>query len=688
MRLHWASSGRVSTLRLRRVLGAGPGQPAALRAEDAGLSPGDRIRLVEVRGRADTIEWFRGYVAQERLVVQGEGRGDACEVVAYGPEILMQGKAVTGQWHATPAVDEAMLSGQCPADQRVGGQTFRSHLPVVFNEHGRANASPATLRGQDAAWHLDGDAEAATARGRTFDSPGRRAVGEDFTYEADFWSAAAAAQSLVETVDDYEVIAPASLGDLPAELSENALGEVSVEGLNLLEALRAVLVPAGYGFAVEPWAGEDGRHALRVFALHGRPDGSRVRTPYMAPVDGAALTVADAQAQRAEVQRIEFLRDNHNVANDVTVIGDQKRSQAILTFRPGGGKLKPAWDTDAFDLEIWASEGVVDPMQWGPDGPDCGDTTSFDDQYTYGGHDAAAARHAFRSFAWNEDGALGSVIETPADLSEFGVGDEGGNYVRRPRPVGPTFVLDDAATRVRTLPAFVQLGVDGDGWSWMQIPAVIWPDRAGFTIPVNPLWDWYPYAGQYGRNTLSGVSGATLFDQYGKWNYLTLLLNTLTGGGEAALALRLVGSIECDQAVQGRAARQVTSSWPLTAAKIVRAEHRFRWRQVPQEADPWRLADSRYDLCDDTDAAGDLATTVRDVLEDEVAHGSIVLRCLSRGYGPGDVVPRTGGRVIDLTVRGGTGDVAPVVVAVNWDFQDGVNKTELLLDTSLLGIVK
>ena len=686
LRLNWGINGRPSTLTIRRLLGVGKGKTTRGRAESECFIAGDRIRLVEVQrgGPRGTVqrEWFRGYVGQERILVQSDPDDEASDIVAYGPEILLQGKAVSGQWHAVPAADESVIGGAFPPELLRRENTFRSHLPVVFNEAGRPNASPAQSGGKDARWRLDSHGAASSAEGRTFEGANRRITTAGATYEAATWRARAAVQSMIEIVDDYAVISPESMSLLPPELSDRAIGEVSVEGLDLLEALRAVLLPIGYGFALQPWADRFGRHQLSVFGLHGAIEGSRVRKPYMAPVHGEAARITDPAAQRAEVQRIEFVRDNHNVANDVTVVGDQKRKQVTLIFASTDSQLKPAWDTDAHDLADWATDNVIDPMRWPIEGQSERTIEYFDERFTYGAKGNTDFRHVFRSFAWNEDGAFNEVIDTMGDLRDYGIGCEQ-NHVRRPRPVGPTFLRDN--TGARNLPSFVQLGIEGDDSTWIQIPAVVWTDRAGFTVPINPLWQWFPYASEYARH--AAVGGETLFERYGRYGYLTLLHNTLRGSG-TRLVLRLVGSVECDEAVTGRAARRVSSSWPLAAAKAIRAENRFRHRAVPSGSDPLGLESTRHDARDDSDDAADYALRVRDLLEDEVGHGSITLRHLTRACAPGDVIPRTRGRVIDLTVRGGERAHGPVVVEVLWNFDEGVNKTELILDTPLLKVTQ
>jgi len=685
VRLTWPAGGRPSSLTLRRVLGVGPGKALADRADDSLLAGGARVRLTEVTdgGAAGGVEreWFRGYVAQARLLVDASDDGENCEVVAYGPESLLRGKVVSGQWHARPDVADALVDGSfAPADlQRAN--TFRSHIPAVFNAAGMPNAAGALPGGADAAWRLDSRALASSAGSRVFDTPGRLVRAAGGTYQAELWDPASAIRSMVEMIDDYAVISPASLALLPDVLADCVMGEVSVEGLSLTEAIAAVLEPIGYGYCIEPWTDRRGRHALRVFELRGSVSGSRVRRPFMAPIDGSTVRATDTAGRRAEVQRIEFVRDNRNVFNDVTVFGGLVRKQVSLAFSGADGDLAPAWDADEHDLSDWSAEGVIDPLQWSVSGSFT--VAAFDEQYTYGAASAVDSRHAFRSFAWNEDGSLLGVTGQMGDLSGFGITSDG-QYTRRPRPVGPTLLRDDGGARVRNLPPQVLLGIAGDDSSWLQVPAVIWTDRAGFTLPVNPLWRWYPYACEQARNIVSGEQ--TLFEKYGQYGYLTLLNNALIGNSPA-LAMKLVGSIECDEAVIGRAPRRAGSCWPIVTRKVVRAGERFRRLEVPAGTDPFALSADRHDTRDDTADAEAYAREIRAAMEDETGHGSIVLRHVTRAYAPGDVIPGTRGRRIDLTVSGSQGARAAVVVGVNWDLRPGICKTELLLDTPLLKVL-
>jgi hypothetical protein len=677
MRLTWGINGRASTLTLRRVLGSGPGRARRDRADESLLAGGTRVRLVEVQdsgiGGVSLREWFRGYVGRGRLLVDAGDEGESCEVVAYGPEAMLRGKVVSGQWHAAQSVADALVAGSFDPGELRRASTFRSHIPAVFNAGGLPNSAP--VASGAAAWRLDTRGLGLPAASRVFDAPGRCVRAEGRTYRAEPWDPASAVRSMVEMVDDYAVLSPASLGMLPSELAGCVMGEVAVEALSLLDAITAVLEPIGYGYCIEPWADSRGWHALRVFELRGNVSGSRVRRPFMAPIDGAPVRAADSDGQAAEVQRIEFARDNQDVFNDVTVIGSPVRRQVSLAFSGAEDDLCPAWDTDEHDLSDWATDDVVDPLQWTESGSFTVEV--FDERYTYGAASAVHSRHAFRGFAWNEDGSLLGVTGSMGDLSGFGLTTDG-RYVRRPRPVGPTLLRDDPAAKVRNFPPQVLLGIAGDDRSWIQVPAVIWTDRAGFTLPVNPLWRWYPYACEQARSVTSGDE--TLFEKYGNYGYLTLLNNAMTGNSPA-LAMKLVGSIECDRAVLGRAARQAGSSWPIVAQKVIRAGERFRRQEVPAGGDPYGLNADRHDTRDDSADAAAYACEIRAAMQDETGHGSIVLRQVTMSYVPGDVIPGTHGRRIDLTVSGSNGARAPVVVGVNWNFRPEICKTELLLDT-------
>jgi len=683
VRMSWGCNGRLSTLRARCLLGQGPTQGLPRHVDDApSRRAGDRLLLRESAPDGREIEWFRGSIAQQELLVQSSDDVESVQYVAYGPEVLLRGLVVSGQWHKLPAADESEIHGELPPQQCTRESTFGGYLRVIFNESGRPNAS-------QSAWSLltRGDSQRAC---RVFEPPGRRvSLAGGTTIEAEYWTAYAALRSLVEYVDDGQVLSSAATvwDAIAATLDATPIAEVNVEGLNLLEAIAAILLPVGFGFAVEPWArtDEDGlaRHALLVFPLH-RPagDDSGIARPYMAPLTSSRPTTADLEGRRSEVQRLHVVRDNHQVCNAVTVIGDQRRLQVCLEFHadPQTRDLHPCWDrTDsANDLQTYADPyGNVGGGGWASvqahaDFAACFDTWSHENY------------HVFRSFAWNEDGALSGLVcdeqgkAVLPDLSAFGVGEED-DFLRRPRPVSATFTCTAPSGAAQVYPARVEIAIDSAEDSWIRVPCVrIWSDRAGFTIDHPRIHLWRPYHD----------AADALKNDYGHYTYLTLLNHALRGTSPR-IRLRLFGSVECDRAVVGQAPRGGSSSWPLSTHRVVRADDRFRWRDVLDQPLDASLPTTVTDYESTRESIGAYARRIRDSAEDALVHGSITLRYLARPqrYPVGTGLAGTAGRNISLQAAA-TSAYVPLIAGVNWDFAEGVNKTELLLDTPLLQVTR
>jgi len=664
LQLTWRANGQATTLTLQRQLGVGPGKGDVDRPEDIDIVEGDMIRLVQVGG-ARPIEWFRGYVARRELDINSDA--ESFVVTAHGPELRLKGTVVTGRWHKTAGADDKEIASTLSADDTTGANVFASDLPVIFNESGLPNASKSD-------WQLADDQTAA--RGcKVFEAPERTVVKNGtVTVEAQHWTALSALRSLVEQFDQYRVISPHTPWDrIETILGATPIGEVCVEGMTLPNALSAVLAPAGFGFALEPWTVGDGaddqglaRHRLIVFPLQG---GNQAKAPRLGTLGGANVAIDSVAGRRAEVQGLSFVRDAARAVNDVTVIGDQKRVQVILEFHNTASTrdLHPLWDTTMHDLADWANSDVVDPWQWPGSGYYTFDT--FADKYNRGGDNHSANRHVFRSFAWNEDAAFASLISSTPDLRAYGLG-QAGQYARRPRPVASTFTYDSDGLKARLHPRRVQLGIVGDDASWIDVPAEIWNDRAGFTISAALLagsdgdGQWYPYAGHRQFSA-----------EYRGQHYLALLHNTLRDAGTYKLRLRLIGSIECDRAVKGLAPRGADCTWPFRAAKTLRLPARFKWRTVEDTF----VSGADTTAIDDAQAITEYAEQLRDQAENRRGTGSVMLRYLTRSYAVGDGIGATSPRVVDLHVDGPAGSTSPVVTTVVWHFEAEANKTELLL---------
>jgi hypothetical protein len=666
LELTWSSGAGPSHLTLRRLLGVAGASGRFDRPERCRLSPGDRIILRDVD--TDT-EWFRGHLAQDRLLIQAGPDSEELTATAMGPELLLAGKVADGQWCKTALADDAELAGELPPASRVAEATWRTDLPVVFNAGGRPNASAS-------AWTLAPSTSDAPGA-RVFEAPGRRVTDASGAtiLAAEWWTAATAVRSLVEVIDGYEVISPASDWlAIEAALGTSPLGEVDADGLGLDEALERVLEPLGFAFAVEPWADETGRHRLVVFSASD---------PLPAPTcrlgDRDRPTTADtAEARRTTVQRIELARDGRHVANDVRVLGEMVRAEVELVFDPSADApdLHPAWDRSAFDLTALAdAAGRIRPMAWTQETAE-----QFAQRYHRGGSAFAAHRDVYRSFAWNEDAALSAWIATVPDLSDR-LGEElAGRAMRRPRPVGPR--LARPAAGGRCLPPEVWIGIVGDDAAWTPLAADVWPDRAGLTVAVDELVCLAPGRQRRAFRPFAAADRQAVRDDYGQLSYLQLLHNALDETGDAPrMRLKLVGTIELDQAVGARAGRRIESSWPIERRRVIRAPHRLR-RQVRVDG----LPDAGDELVDDTATAGQWASAVRDAADRQLAHGSILLRGLSRAWAPGQSFTRTDGRRVSAGT-GGEDDNAPVAVrSVVWNFTEGAGKTQLLLETARLKV--
>ncbi len=72
--------------------------------------------------------------------------------------------------------------------------------------------------------------------------------------------------------------------------------------------------------------------------------------------------------------------------------------------------LQPYWTSDNDDLGDYADSGVIAWRGW-----TAAQYRAFCANYTYGLENAR--KHAFRSFAWNEDGALAPIVQDIPDLS-------------------------------------------------------------------------------------------------------------------------------------------------------------------------------------------------------------------------------------------------------------------------------
>ena len=689
LRMRMGCNGEPSVLTLRRLLEQAEGY-APEDTEDSGYLHGKRIRLVDDGDN----EWFAGYTGQDSFLIQADPANETHTVTAYGPELRLSQRIVSGQWHVTGAVEDKIFAGTQADADFVRANIYQSDLPVVFNAGNRPNMYDDSFD-----WVLaTGGSSAEANRGcGVFDAPGRKVIEKGLsspTIEAEFWTAYKALRSLVEWFDDGTVLKVTQAEWTAIETTlgpATRIGQVNVDGLTLPQAIRAVLQPVGFGFCIEPWSETAGSFLHKLHVENLRHAGATVTVGLATKGTG----VSDAYAQVGQVKRLDFMRDGHNIRNEVTVLGNQERIQVAPQFHDDANSrdLHPAWDSAEHDLDDYDTSNIIDLLSGGIA---AADWRTFAARYHRSGSDHASYRHVFRSFAWNEDGAFSEVIfdgsNNPLipDLpSGHGVGD-GYNCLRRGRPIGPALVwADDNKTTYK--PAYVHLWVIvGSNTYAVDITGAceIWTDRAGLTIRGGAGGDlfeiddqggfgasWCPFA------TDAGDSGIPQALQ--ETSYMTLLHNALRSGGTYRLGLTLAGTIEDDKCLRATASKQSSRAMPLLSTRVVRLE---QFKKVSTSDDLPGTEDTR----DDSAMLSAYATVLRNSGEDELGMGALTIPFVTRTLGGQTLRPLLGvtgttGRVIDFDVDGGDEVNYPLIRSVTVTFGDS-QVTELTLDSNLLGI--
>ena len=687
LRAEWGVNGGMTTLTLRRQLGTRTGA-GLVRCDTAGAPPiGSLISVFIDEGATEEVNLFSGHVAQQEIMFQASPDSESYILRAYGPELRLKHKAVHGQWHMTTALDDDQVDGVDISADAIRANAWASHLPTVFNanheasayrwkEAGDANASQTDFK-------LTDSAAITEAACRVFEAPGRKVEeGSGYAVEAEYWTAYTALRSLVEWFDNYETISvDTDWATIEGYIGTTVIPRTDVDCMSLLDAIKAVLLPVGFGFCLEPWpdgetyASGGTRHRLLVYPMHAsESSGNPVKT-IEAYDPTAGLDVGNIVYNSVSVQRFHFVRDAHNVANDITVLGSLKRKLVLLQY---GGvtadlDLKPGWDETAHDLADYVNadsqvSDTDDDFAWPTAGS--GVTPPRDiwiDRFTKKGDSYDTYRHVFRRFSWNEDGQRYGAIPS---LANFGISDEA---LRRPRPLLPIPTVNVG----ESIQPKVQIGIYGASTTWVDCTAAdIDPTRCDITLTQDDLAKWYPW-----KDATEDVQ-----DSYGEYNVATLLYNSLyEPTAQPKLAIRVVGTIECDEAVNSTATRAAGTIWPSDAETSIRQAGRFAYIAVAPDSNTFAGAESTRD---DSTYIGTYTTAVQDAMEDAVGHGSIVSRFFTTGFCPGDVIPSLSlrGTSMRLDSSGGT-SMYPIVSGVVWNFADGAYKTEIMLDTNLLKVM-
>ena len=648
----WGSNGVPSILIIRREMGYGHGGEQE-HAEDQIVSAGARVRLYD---EDSGDEWFCGLIAQRRQLIQADPQNEAYSITAYGPEIRLAARVVTGKWYAKPRIDDKIINGTVEAADLVRDNIYRSDYPVVLNEGGLANRSFKQ-------WKLADPDESAVGYCGVFESPDRNITIAGLTVlRAVKWTAISALRSLVELFDNYEVISPESTNwdEIENLMGQEILGELDIDGLTLPDAMRAILEPRGFGFYIEPWRGKDDKHRLVVYSL-SRP--GEKRKPHLSI---AGSSVSSDEGAKAEVQRIDFLRDAHNVRNDITVYGNQELMQVSLTFEATNSDLYPAWDTAEYPIDDYCTDGIFQPLKIPAK------HAELFDRYDTKGKDHAAYYHVWRSFVFNEDGRFSDFAGEIPNLADYGIGVDP-DYARVPRPIGPTIEwADDAKTKKK--PAVITL-TSGGFTVDISDKVTVWPDYAGFTITepyfigsMEYIHDvWRPFSESRDTNITPAMMNI---------NFLTLLRNTLANDGGQTMRIAITGTIADDKRLKARSPKTSEGSWPLITEKTARIST-LNKRTVLDSLG------GTADTVDDAAKGALHAARLRKANENELGHGSFALPRITRAYPPGTGVPQTAGRNFEMQLDAGDKVSMPIVREVKFRFGFD-NTTEILLDSPLL----
>ncbi|HHH75832.1 MAG TPA: hypothetical protein ENL03_02255 [Phycisphaerae bacterium] len=469
---------------------------------------------------------------------------------------------------------------------------------------------------------------------------------------------------MISELTDWQAIA--------ALTGPGSIGEVDVEGMGLLQAINAVLSPAGFGFVIEPWAVQRGggppAHRLLVFS---KSTVTTRKRPFLAP---CGVSMDSEEGRRSELQQMSFVRDSRSVSNDVTVHGDNKRLEVTLAFTADSQtrQLHPAWDTYEHDLGYYAGlSDTICPLQWSAD-----QMETFARNYHKSGDGFWQFKDVFRSFTFNEDGAFTSILGLyPPDIGDVsaGLADENGAFLARPRRLGPTLQYGSSGSQLHSAPARVEMCIAGCDDAKVLLPVQFWPDRCGFTLRLDEFFSlspagigdiYRPFAQLTGSEYK--INDIDRTDEIKQASWLNLLLNTIDDYDGLKVRIELICTLPADSRVTGKAGRRLESDWPFRSEKVI---------SMPQRFQSQRSLAGDNDI-DQTSEALAMAESIRSDAEQPMVKGVFSLRYLSRAYVPGDGINFTAGRVVDL-VNGPDGGDTSMITSVLWSFGPGKNKTQL-----------
>ena len=659
-----ADGGEYSTLTLSLELGADPVDPTNYPQKHADkikpIAPGSRVRLVGIDPPTLTqgvvrATWFVGYVGQENILIQGSPQAEAYNLTVYGPEWLADGGVVVGR---------AMVTSEEERDvfHRFGinqPQLFTDQGKCIFNEGGRPNMSRYT-----SAWNPFGITTESCRGNIHFFVPSDRKImnNGEVLEESQYWTAFDAIQHIV-----------ALWGGVPGPISTKTdwlaifktldgliIKETDVDGLPIMQAIRAILGPLGYGFRLDVTPDNEGKHALYVYALHAPKKG---KTPYLPPIGTKSTS---ANGGRGEVNRVEVLSDSHNIRNAVAVIGGQEKIQFNFTFQKSVTDrwLHPMWSESSHEIPLTGGRFAIAQLATNSD---------FHENYHTTGKNFFTNRNVFRTFILNEDyGGLDYSwykADGLPDMTQLET-----SPTNSKRPFGALLVRDAASNAY--LKPIVKFGAVSDSVYYevdVSGDFEILKDRAGVRLKKDfytahkkgRAEAWLPFENvDEAPEELRGLS------------YLGLLADALTGSDTYQFLITVHATIGASHPFADEdAVKSTTSPLHLTRERVVR---------VPtlQKNTLKGTALGGEDTRNDINRLIAMGNVIESADDNAAGNASLMLN-LTAAYPPGTVIPQTSGRVVNLAIDSQRTQYAPVVRRCTHHFGE-TNMTEVLLDSPLL----
>lgn len=521
---------------------------------------------------------------------------------------------------------------------------FLSARRCVFNESSRANRDPVELEVTNADAISQGDEAETICESPIFCNTG----------DGEFWTARQMIQyclgPLQNIAADYlNITDPADITGLDHADFGQQLRSVSVEGLNVIDAVDVICKAAGFGFRLSY---NDNGSADLIFYKTGAADSyarssseATIRHRLYVPAVAENISTAVAAASKMATA-VNFVEDIAAVINNPWGLGSPEKYEITA-------ELVPAWKDSDFTIDgswpflteadIASLAGAMDP-----------DDFFYYKYYHTSG--SAFRRNVGRRWCLNESGryTLGSYDRgTPFDLAAAGVEADriyGADGKRQYAPYDRVFLdaLTSKPDSISSLGIIVEFSFDS-GSSWQQVPCAIvnLTTEAGIYISEPNLAEILDRSG----GTISGG------DLDGKEvNFFTSLADDkLTSrsfkSGSWHTRLRVTASIQTDQRLRRQVLPSPASGSPFNHSKIFDYSGKYRYYK---RASSSRFATSDLDAyeVDSASAFDSFLDKIRRANEDMSISGQFTLDRMWTGDGAGEPSFAIGDLIEGLDGRG------------------------------------